>query len=84
MTRLITANASKVSGAQFLDAFLGPYEPKRQETFEQCIRLIEVGADLYGYPPALIEHCKAIIAERALAPVHRDIDPETGNDRIAA
>lgn len=82
--RIIIADASKVSGAQFLEHFFGSYEAKRQEQFERCIRAINRG-DTYGWPPMMVEHCKKLMAEReALTEVVRDIDPQSGNERAAA
>lgn len=66
--RVITADASKVTAAQFAEHFFGPYEDKRQVHIENTIRKIKTGADLYGVPPMMVEHCRKIIAERRLAP----------------
>jgi hypothetical protein len=65
--KLITADASKVSGAAFLDAILGiTHEQRaeqRQQDIERCIRAI-VRGDTYGYPPVFVNECRAIMAER--------------------
>lgn len=84
----VTADARKVSPLGFLDALAlsspEKREAQRQRDIESCIRAIHRG-DTYGYPPVLVAECKRIIAEReTLAPVHRDTDPETGNERAAA
>jgi hypothetical protein len=64
---LITADASKVTPLEFMDA-IGMSSPekraKRQaELRAQCIRAIE-GGHLYGWPGLLVAECRAIIAER--------------------
>jgi hypothetical protein len=68
LSTLITADASQMSGRDFLDA-LGLSSPehreaRRQQDREQCIRLIEVGGSLRGFPPVLVAECRQIIAER--------------------
>ena len=62
--RVIIADARKVTAAQFAEHFFGPYEEKRQAHIERTIRKIEMGSDLYGVPPMMVEHCRKIIAER--------------------
>ena len=64
MIRLFTADARTTSAQQFLEGFFGPYEEKRQAHIERTIRKIESGADLYGVPPMLVEHCREIMAQR--------------------
>lgn len=78
--RVIAADARKVSGAQFLEVFLGSYEAKRQATYERCIRAINAGGDLYGWPPSMVERCRKIIAERVALTEVEDLGP----GRIAA
>jgi hypothetical protein len=67
MDRLITADARAVTPQQFFDAITGDSAEKRAERdrvmHEQCIRAIERG-DTYGWPPAMVEECRAIMAER--------------------
>ena len=64
---LVTADASKVSGTQFLDA-IGFDSPERRsarqaQMQEQCIQAIERG-DTYGWPPLMVEDCRKVMAER--------------------
>lgn len=64
---LVTMDARKVSGREFIDA-LGLSTPeqreaRRQQSREQCIRAIESG-NTYGFPPMLVAECREIIAER--------------------
>lgn len=66
-TRIITADASKVTPSEFLSGFLGL--PSREERYaadlERVIRKIEVGASLYGIPPVTVADASKLIAERA-------------------
>lgn len=68
MGRVIIADASRVSPLAFFDAVTGGSADlraaARRKQDELCIRLIELGSDMYGWPPATVERCKAIIAER--------------------
>ena len=73
---LITADARTVSPRQFLDA-LGLTSADERETYRRnlrasCIRAIARG-DTYGFPPALVDECRAELAEDdlALVPVDR-------------
>lgn len=58
---VVTADAGKVSGRQFLDA-LGLSSPeqraeRQREMIAQCIAAIERG-DTYGWPPLLVAQCR--------------------------
>ena len=63
-TRAITADASKVTAREFLDA-VGLSSPEiraeRQARLErECIDAIKSG-DTYGWPPVLVEHCRKLM-----------------------
>jgi hypothetical protein len=73
------ADARKTSGAEFVAQILGPYEPKRQAIYEQCIRAIRRG-DLHAWPPAMVEHCRKLMAEQEPLTDVEDLGP----GRIAA
>jgi hypothetical protein len=59
--KLITADARKMSGADFIDAILGiTHEQRaeqRQQDIERCIRAIQRG-DTYGWGPFWIAECR--------------------------
>lgn len=65
--RLTTADARTVSGLDFFDAVFGSSPERRQqrldETREQCILAIQRG-DTYGWPPAMVDDCRKIMADR--------------------
>lgn len=65
---LVTVDASKVSGRDFLDAITGNSPEKRaehrQREIERCIRAIQRG-DTYGWPPVMVAECRHIMAMRA-------------------
>lgn len=67
MSNLVTADARKTSGLDFMDAigFSSPEEraARRALMQEQCIRAIQAG-DTYGWPPLMVAECRTIIAER--------------------
>lgn len=66
---LITADASKVSGAEFFDAVFGVTPEMREEKArlmrEQCIAATERG-DTYGWPPLMVAECREIMAGEQL------------------
>lgn len=78
MDRLITADASTTSSLGFFDAITGSSperrEAQRQQHYESCIRAIERG-DTRGYPPAMVEHCIGLMAERDTALTLTQSDP---------
>lgn len=63
---LITADASKVSGRDFLDAITGnspeKREAHRQAEIAKCIRAIERG-DTYGFPPVMVDECRKLMGD---------------------
>jgi hypothetical protein len=73
---VITADASKVSGAEFFRAIFGgeSREERYAKYLEQLIGRIQRGDDLYGNPPLAVADARKLIAEREaqLTQVHGD------------
>lgn len=68
MNRAITADASKVTAREFLDA-VGLSSPeeraeRRRRLVSQCMAAIESG-DTYGWPPVLVQQCREQMIEPA-------------------
>jgi hypothetical protein len=59
----IIADARDVTPRQFMDAVFGPFDREDHQMRERCIAAIKRG-NTYGWPPAMVEDCQAIIAER--------------------
>lgn len=63
---LITADASTVSGADFFNSlfpdFAARREARRELDRQRCILAIERG-NTYGFPPAMVEECRQIMAD---------------------
>ncbi len=72
---IITADASKVSPAQFFDA-LFPGLPSREQLYAEMIEVIigriERGDSLYGYPPLAVADARKLMDERALTDCRPD------------
>lgn len=69
----LTADASKVSGRDFLDLVTGNSPEKRalrrEQEIAKCIAAIKRG-DTYGFPPVMVAECKQIMAEEDAALVY--------------
>jgi hypothetical protein len=65
---IVTADASKISGADFLEMFDPGFRERneafRQRSIEACSRRIEAGQDCYGYGDWYVAEAQKIIAER--------------------
>ena len=84
MTRLIVADARRVSPCEFLDFVFGTSpedRAKRDRAMEpDCIAAIERG-DTYGWPPLMVARCREIIDARL---TETKGDPMLAKNRRAA
>lgn len=65
MSHMIIADARKVSAADFLAGLTGrTMADIRADALARCVRRIDLGLDLYGKPPMLVDEARAFIAKR--------------------